>query len=157
MISRAATKAEEIMTKFGTNDPEKILNNLGVAVLLAPLAGRLKEIYFTDHTVINKNLTKPERRQLLAHALCHHLMHAGNHILKKQLPYSYGNYHEKQADVFAAYLLIPEYELERLIGYNLTIYELAEKFEVLPYFAKFRIGLAKHYNPKKYAFLWGNQ
>lgn len=155
MISRAAVKAEEIMSEFKTNDPEKILNELGVAVLLAPLSGRLKEIYFTDHIVIDKNLTIPERRQLTAHALCHHVMHAGNHIVKKKLPYSYGNVHEKQADVFAAYLLMPEEKLERLIGDNLTIYDLAEKFEVLPYFAKFRIGLAKHYNPKKYSFLWG--
>ena len=38
-----------------------------------------------------------------------------------------------------------------------SIYNLAERFEVIPYFAKFRIGLAKHYSPKKYAFLWGEE
>ena len=152
-MNKAVEKANEIIERFKTSDPEKILNKLGIDVLDVPLAGDMKEISFTDHIVIRAGLSKSERRQLLAHALCHQLIHAGNHLLKKKRPYSFGNYHEKQADVFAAYLLIPESKLERLTDNDLTIYDLAEKFEVLPYFAKFRIGLAKHYYPKKYSFL----
>lgn len=154
-MNRAVKKAIEVIEKFQTNDPERILKKLGVDVLDVPLAGRVKEVYFKDHIVLRQGLEEAERRQLLAHALCHHLLHAGNHLFKKQQPYSFGNYHEKQADVFAAYLLMPETEFEKLADANLSIYDLAEKFEVLPYFAKFRIGLAKHYSPKKYAFLWG--
>jgi len=153
-MNGATKKALEMIDKYKTNDPEKILKKLGVFVLDVPLAGRMKEIYFKDHIVVKAGLKNAERRQLLAHALCHHLLHAGNHYKMNKKTYSFSNYHEKQADVFAAYLLVPESKLEKLVGRNLTIYELAEKFEILPYFAKFRIGLAKHYNPKKYSFLW---
>ena len=156
MTNRAVQRTEEVIDRFHTNDPEKILTKLGVDVLDVSLAGELKEVCFADHVVVRKGLDSSERRQLLAHALCHHLMHAGNH-LRTNRRYSFGNYHEKQADVFAAFLLMPESEFEKLAGDNLSIYDLAEKFEVLPYFAKFRIGLAKHYGPKKYSFLWGNK
>ncbi len=153
-MNRATDKANEIISKYKTNDPDKILKKLGVDVLDVPLAGRLKEICFKDHIVLKEGLEKAEKRQLLAHALCHHLLHAGNHLSLKKKSYSFGNYHEKQADVFAAYLLMPEKKLEKLIGNDLTIYNIAEKFNVLPYFARFRIGLAKHYDPKKYQILW---
>jgi Zn-dependent peptidase ImmA (M78 family) len=154
MNNRAVLKANEIIEKYKTNNPEAILKKLGIDVLDVPLAGRMKELYFRDHVVLKAGLEKPERRQLLAHALCHHLLHAGNHLANKQRPYSFQNFHEKQADVFAAYLLMPESELEKLIDDNLSIYDLAEKFEVMSYFAKFRIGLAKYYQPKKYQVMW---
>ena len=154
MANRAVQKADEVIERFKTNDPEKILKKLGVDVLDVPLAGELKEVSFKDHIVVRQGLDITERHQLLAHAVCHHLMHVGNHLKLQGRRYSYGNFHEKQADVFAAFLLMPESEFEKLAGDNLSIYELAEKFEVLPYFAKFRIGLAKHYSPKKYSFLW---
>ena len=154
-MNRAVDRAIAVIERFKTNDPTKILKKLGVDVLDVPLAGRLKEIYFTDHIVVKAGLEQAERRQLLAHALCHHLMHAGNHLNLQTRGYSFGNYHEKQADVFAAYLLMPESEFEKMPKDHYSIYDMAEKFEVLPYFAKFRIGLAKHYSPKKYSFLWG--
>lgn len=150
----ATKKANEIIEKYKTNDPEKILKKLGVEVLCIPMDGRVKELYFKDHIVLKEGLEKEESRQLLAHALGHHLLHAGNHLILKTRKYTFGNHHEKQADVFAAYLLMPEKKLEKLIDNDLTIYDIAEKFDVLPYFAKFRIGLAKHYYPKKYACMW---
>ncbi len=153
-MNRATDKANEIISTYKTNDPDKILKKLGVDILDVPLAGRLKEVYFKDHVVLKEGLQQEERRQLLAHAIAHHLLHAGNHLNLKSRTYSFGNYHEKQADVFAAFLLMPEEEIEKLASDNLTIHDLAEKFEVLPYFAKFRIGLAKHYNPKKYQLMW---
>lgn len=154
-MNRAAHIALKTIEKYQTNDPEKILDKLGVDVLDVPLLGEVKEIAFDDHIVLKQGIDKAERNQLLGHALCHRLMHAGNDFLRKQRRYSIGSFQEKQADVFAAYLLMPETAIEKLIGKDLTIFELAEKFDVLPYFVKFRIGLAKHYNPKKYAFLWG--
>ncbi len=153
-MNRAVDRANKVIEGFKTNAPEKILRELGVDVLDVPLSGRLKEIYFTDHIVIKAGLDGAERRQLLAHALCHHLMHAGNHLNLQTRQYSFGNYHEKQADVFAAYLLMPESEFEHIEPDYYSIYDLAERFDVIPYFAKFRIGLAKHYSPKKYSFLW---
>ncbi len=153
-MNRATDKANEIISKYKTNDPDKILNNLGIDVLDVPLAGRLKEVYFKDHIVLKEGLKQEERRQLIAHAIAHHLLHAGNHLLKQKRSYSFSNYHEKQAEVFAAFLLMPENKIEKLTSNNLTIHDLAERFEVLPRFASFRIGLAKHYYPKKYQMLW---
>lgn len=155
-MNTAVRKAKEIYQKYG-NDVEKIASALGLEILEEEMEGNVKEIYWGDCITIKEGLPEPERRELLAHAICHHLLHAGSHYHASFKKYSFGNYHEKQANVFAAFLLIPDNELENLINKHLTIYDLSEKFKVTPQFAKFRIGLAKHYNPKKFAFMWGQQ
>ena len=152
-MNRAVDKANEIISRFKTNDPEKILEKLGVDILDVSLKGRLKEIFFGDHIVLKKGLEREERRQLLAHALCHHLMHSGNHWQTKNRAYSFGNYHERQADVFAAYLLIPTDELKKIISPSLATHQVAEHFNVSAEFADFRLKLIKHYQLTKQVIL----
>jgi Zn-dependent peptidase ImmA (M78 family) len=154
-MNTAVRKAKEIYDKY-SSDPDKVASGLGLEVLEVPMEGSAKEFYWGDCVTLKEGLTEPERRELLAHAVCHHLLHAGSHYARSEGGYSYGNYHEKQANVFAAFLLVPDEELEKLTDKDLTIYDLAEKFKITPWFAKFRIGLAKHYNPKKFNFLWSH-
>ncbi len=155
-MNTAVRKAKEIYQKYG-NDVDKIASALDLGILEEEMEGNVKEIYWGDCISIKQGLPEPERRELLAHAICHHLLHAGSHYNSSFKKYSFGNYHEKQANVFAAFILVPDEELEKLAGQDLSNYDLAEKFKITPWFAKFRIGLAKHYNPKKFAFLWGQQ
>lgn len=152
-MNTAVRKAKEIYQKHG-NDVEKIAEALNLDILDVPMEGSAKEFYWGDYITIKEGLDEPERRELIAHAVCHHLLHAGSHFAGSHKNYSFGNYHEKQANVFAAFLLVPDKELEKLASDNLTIYDLAEKFNITPWFAKFRIGLAKHYSPEKYKFMW---
>lgn len=139
-MKRVIEKANEIHESFG-NDPENVAEELGLYVIYQPLTSDLKEIYFSssDSIVIDENLPDEEKRELIAHAICHHLMHAGNHVLKMKRIYSYGNYQEKQANVFAACLLIPRKRLYRFILSKAPIDEIANWFEVSEKLVKLRL------------------
>lgn len=133
-------KANEIYEKYG-NDPEQIAEDLGLHVVFQKMACDLKEIYFrsSDSIVIEENLPETEKRELIAHAICHHLYHLGNHVLRMKRIYSYGNYQEKQADVFAACLLIPSGRFQKLIKDKPSINEIAECFLVTEKLARLRL------------------
>lgn len=152
-MNTAVRKANKIYKQYG-NDVEKIASAVGLDILEVKMEGSAREFYWGDYITIKEGLAEPERRELIAHAICHHLLHAGSHLPSFKNKYSFGNYHEKQANVFAAFVLIPEQELEKCIDKEMTIFDLAERFKVTPQFARFRIGLAKHYDPKKFNSLW---
>jgi len=107
----AIDRANEIYSKHG-NHLHKLCSSLGLMLIEEDLGGRLKEVYFGDSIVIRKDLAYPEKRELVAHAIGHHLMHSGNHLSMQKRVYSFGNYHERQANVFAACLLMPEEKLQ---------------------------------------------
>src|SRR3990172_8155793 len=123
----AIDRANETYRKYG-NYLHKLCNSLGLILIEEDLEGRLKEVYFGDSIVIRRDLPYPEKRELVAHAIGHHLMHAGNHLSMQERVYSFGNYHERQANVFAACLLLPEDKLQEALYPDVPIAELAEKF-----------------------------
>lgn len=145
-MNRAIKKAKEIYRKYG-NDLDKILAKEKIEVLEVPLAGRFKEIYFGDYIILKDKLSPEEKRELTAHALGHHFLHAGSHYAASKKIYSFSNYHEKQANIFAAYLLMPDKELKKSLYPEAMSSELAEKLEVTPQFVEFRLELAYHYTP----------
>lgn len=123
---------------------DEILNQVGLSKeLVSPLAGRLKELYFDDVIVLKQGLSEPERRELIARALGHHFLHAGNHYAASKGAYSWDKYQERQAEIFAAYLLIPDVESDKA-------FELAEGHNVTEKFAEFRLKLAEHYGGVPY-------
>lgn len=139
-MNRARRKAEKVLVEYG-NDIGVILERLDIEVLEVAMKGRLKEIFFGDHIVLRSDLSHLEKRELTAHALGHHFMHAGSHYAASKKIYSFSNYHEKQANIFAAYLLIPEGELEKAIYPDVPVADITEMFEVTPEFATFRLEL----------------
>lgn len=139
-MRRAIDKAKEIENRFGC-DPFVVAEKLGLAVLEEDLKGRLREVYFGDSVVIRRDLLSSEKRELVAHAIGHHLLHAGNHLSMQNRVYSFGNYHERQANVFAAYLLIPEDKLGGSLYEGIVASELAERFDVGEDLVRFRIKL----------------
>ena len=88
---------------------------------------------------VNSRLSKRKRRELVAHAIGHHLMHAGNHLAMQKRIYSFGNYHEKQANIFAAVLLMPSDELRRMLKAKPKLHEIAEHFQVTEELVKLRL------------------
>lgn len=138
----AIKKAEEIYQKY-ENNLKAILEALGLTLIEEELEGRLKEVYFGDSIVIKKGLPKQEKRELIAHAIGHHLMHAGNHIAMQNRVYSFGNYHERQANAFAACLLVPKGKLEGKI--NMPVHELAEYFDVTEKLIELRLKIFKYF------------
>ncbi|MHB8967234.1 MAG: ImmA/IrrE family metallo-endopeptidase [Thermoleophilia bacterium] len=128
-MKRIIDKANQLHEMFGS-DLDKITDSLGLSVMYEDMAGRMKEFYFRGSIVIRSDLSKREKRELIAHALGHHLFHAGNHLAMQKRIYSFGNYHEKQANVFAACLLIPIAKLTRMIKDRARIDEIADCFQV---------------------------
>ena len=140
----AIEKAKEIYNQYG-NDLFRISEAFDLTIIEEELKGRLKEVYFGDSIVIRKDLSEEEKRELIAHALGHHLMHAGNHLSMQNRVYSFGNYHERQANVFAAYLLITTKELENNLYPEIMPSDLAQKFEVTEKFIEFRLKLRSYF------------
>ncbi|RJQ52074.1 MAG: ImmA/IrrE family metallo-endopeptidase [Actinobacteria bacterium] len=138
-MRQAVEKAKETYKRYGTTNPAILARALGICVLEEELAGRVREIYFGDSIVIRKDMTPAEKRAMLAHALGHHFMHAGNHLAMQKRVYSFGNRHEKQADVFAACFLVPEDHLEEELAKKLPVHELAECFGVTESLIRFRL------------------
>jgi len=130
-VKHVIERANNIYEKFGS-DLDAITESLGLIVIYEKLAGRLREVYVgeSNSIVIREDLPKREKRELVAHAVGHHLLHAGNHLAMQKRIYSFGNYHEKQANVFAACLLIPLTTLMRLMTERARIDEMAVHFGV---------------------------
>lgn len=136
----AISKAAEARQTLST-DLEEALERAGLMVFVRTLAGRLREFYVGDAIVLSDGLSKAERRELSAHALGHHLLHAGNQWHQQGRTYSRANYQERQADVFAAFFLIPEDELNNKLVQATEPHVLAEELEVSELFIRFRLQL----------------
>jgi Zn-dependent peptidase ImmA (M78 family) len=152
-MNKAIQKAEGIYARFGT-DLRKIAEALDLIVLEEDLKGRLSEVYFGDAIVVRADLPKAVKRELIAHAIGHHLMHAGNHLTLQGNTYSFGNYHEKQANVFAAWLLVPEDQLTKKLQAGEALPDLAHDFGVTDELMMFRLqirGLAAYGAKRKSA------
>lgn len=136
----AMSKAHKARTSLG-GDIFVALEASGLRVLSRPLAGRLREVYFGDCIVLSDRLSARERRELAAHALGHHLLHAGNQWHQQGQTYSRANYQERQADVFAAFYLVPEPELAAALEDDRAPHVLAERFQLPESFVRFRLRL----------------
>ena len=128
-MNRVIDLAKRIRGEYG-EDLDQIAESLGLNVIPEKLEGRLTEFYVPGSIVVSSDLPERKRRELVAHAIGHHLLHAGNHLAMQKRIYSFGNYHEKQANVFAACLLMPLTALNRFIVNRSRIDEIANHFQV---------------------------
>ena len=146
-------KANEIREKYGIDDLELLASKLGAEVVQIPLGRIIKEMYIKDEGVIvvDPNLHPYKKRHLIAHALAHHIFHRKsrvNYFIEDRNDYL-NNWllreHEKEAEVFAAYLLIPEDKLDIILQQEWVkessdpISELAEEFQVSENFIRKRL------------------
>jgi Zn-dependent peptidase ImmA (M78 family) len=146
-------KANEIRQKYGLDDLELLASQLGAKVVEEPLGRIIKEVYFKDSgiIVIDPNLHPCKKRHLIAHGLAHHLFHRkskANYFLdqKKNFLKSIDvKRQEREAEVFAAYLLIPEERLDSILKQDWVkesldpVPELAEEFQVSENFMRKRL------------------
>ncbi len=109
-------------------DMEGVVTAEGCTCLEWPFLDPIREVKRGEWIGVADWLDAPERRRHLAHALGHHLMHRGNQL-------SFRTWHkinrwkqEREAEEFAAHLLIPEDELEKARG--MDVWALAESFGV---------------------------
>jgi len=109
-------------------DMEWLANVEGCECLIWPFLDPIKEVKQGRWIGIAQGLSPKERRYLIAHALAHHLMHCGNQLSFRDWQETTRHKQEKEADCFAAHILIPEKELSK-IG-QLPTWEIAEHFGV---------------------------
>lgn len=104
-------RARAVIRKYGTNDPESILELLKVKLFFLPTSG-IRGIYkrIEGHTIVfvDSNLDERTRTFVLAHELGHHLLHKGtNRIFLDRCTLLKTSRYEDEADLFATCLLAP--------------------------------------------------
>jgi Zn-dependent peptidase ImmA (M78 family) len=139
-------KANEIREKYGVDDLELLASKLGAEVVEILLGKMIKEVYVKDEgvIVIDPNLHPYKKRHLIAHHLFHRNAKVNYFLDERDDMFNYWKQRkqEKEAEVFAAYLLIPEYKLNEELKEEWVkeppdpIPKLAEEFQVSKNFMK---------------------
>ena len=110
--------------KYGTDDPEEIADYLGVTIIRMPLedvvAGFYKLLKRRKYIFLNSDIDDDVfLRVVLAHELGHAIMHPKeNCAFMKSKTLLLTSRIEKQANIFAAFLLIDDDMLEEFYGYT---------------------------------------
>ena len=138
---KALKRAREILQQCNLSSApinlDKIIEREGLSLDDWRFAGRIKEAYLGDSIGIKDTVNPKKRRELVAHALGHHFLHAGNHLYFETHDQFITFKQEHEAQCFAAELLIPREALNNIK--TSPIDELAEHFSVTEEFMKFRL------------------
>jgi Zn-dependent peptidase ImmA (M78 family) len=152
-------KANEIRRKYGLDDLDFVAGMLGAKIVEEPLGRIIKEVYIKDLAVIiiDPKLHPYKKRHLIAHGIAHHLFHRDsqvNYFIEEREDFLKTlkiKQQEREAEVFAAYFLIPEEKLNKILKQDWVkespdpIPEIAEEFQVSPHFMRKRLEFKKFY------------
>ncbi len=158
-------KAESILKMAGIHDTpidlDKVAASLGFVIERFPFPDKLKGRVIIDDGLkvigVNENHPKTLQRFTIAHELGHYLNgheHFEKTFIKDETRF-YDSYfqQEKEADAFAAELLMPKSILEKdLAEHGLDIEKLKEKYQVSEQALWIRLTtlrLAEKYSPNK--------
>lgn len=139
-------RARNLVRKYGTNNPEKIVEDLKITMIKRPMSlktkGFFRKALGKKFIVINSLLDEYSQRIVIAHELGHAILHstANIYFIREQTLFPIGKY-EVQANKFAAELLIndddiiEEYTIPQMACYfgvpeQLVKYKLLRKKEV---------------------------
>lgn len=143
-MSRPQRVAEQTADRHG-RDPWAVAESLGIPVYRMRLPSRYREVYFDTGAVraivICPDASVVETRELLAHGLAHHLLHAGNRLGAGPAGWFHAN--EREADDFAATLLVPTDRLRAAISSvdAPCLWDLALQFQVSEHMIRRRLRL----------------
>ena len=138
-------RAQEIRRRYHFTRPsdiERVLKAENIQVVRFPLKGRVKEMIVFNFVGLPLSLERDsrERYELLAHALGHYLLHAGNqpffHLDQDRVV---ARQWEHQAWDFAHELLMHADKLVRLLREAMNDTDLCEHFQVSEEFFRSRM------------------
>jgi hypothetical protein len=144
-MNSAQQRALEIRRRYRFTCPrdiERVLKAQGIQVVRFPLKGRVREVIVRNFVGLPLTLEHDarEKYELLAHALGHYLLHAGNqlffHLDQDQVIVWQW---ERQAWDFAHELLMPAEILELLLQEQWSDADLRERFQVSAEFFRERM------------------
>ena len=114
MISRILEEVDKLTKKYKTRDPFEIAKGLNIDIIYHDL-GNLKGYYYYQsrmkYIVINKNISEDLKPVICAHELAHdrlHLNFAKNFAIREFGLFDMSSKPEREANLFAAELLIDE-------------------------------------------------
>lgn len=124
----------DLIRKYGTNDPFKLADNMGIMVQMCDNFKTLKGIYMVIKRkrviMINANLPVRKQRIVCAHEIGHDMMHrslAKNNVLQEFMLYDMTARTEYEANMFAADILISDQEvLELACHYGYDMEQIAK-------------------------------
>lgn len=118
-------------------DIEALAEAEGLEWLHWHFGGSLREVKRGRWIGLAPGVEGAEQRYLIAHALGHHLLHAGNQLSFYHQQLGILGREEREADVCAAHILMPEEELEKVP--RMPPWELVEYFKVPEELARRRV------------------
>jgi hypothetical protein len=152
-MNSSQQRAHEIRRRYRFTHPrdiDRVLKAENIQVVHFSLKGRVKEVIVLNFIGLPLSLERHSREghELLAHALGHYLLHAGNqpffHLDKERVV---AWQMEHQAWDFAFELLIPQAALVRLLRKSWNAADLREHFQVSADFLKRRLEAFREDNP----------
>ena len=126
-----------------TNDPFRIADALGYIVLRVPLSGVRGFHQFTQRShiiYVAAALEEPEARFVCAHELGHAMLHRGcNRIFLDSATLFVTSRFEREADEWAADLLLPDADLHEAILCRYTVPQIAAMYGLSPALVEYRL------------------
>ena len=142
--------------KYGTSDPERLCEALDISVLDYPMGthekaikGFILSVDGVSTITVNSDLRDPVRRIIVAHELCHALVHCGENLCAyhELTLFDEISQQEKEANLFAAELLLDDSDVLDALNSDTTFFNVAASLyvpvELLDF--KFRIMKWKGY------------
>lgn len=126
---------DHLTARFGTEDPFELCDALGIRLSIEPLPpaihGFYSNVLHMDFIYINHRLPRTRQRLVCAHELGHAVLHPGvNSLFLSRRTQINSEKLERQADLFAAHLLIPDDVFARGREESLTMEQLAAELKV---------------------------
>jgi Zn-dependent peptidase ImmA (M78 family) len=141
-----------LIQKHKTRNPFEIADCLNINVLYRPL-GKLKGIYIytrrSRYICINNELDSPAKRLVCAHEIGHDRFHRHLAILNPQaqelISYDMSSKPEREANIFAAEVLLPDDEVIKLINdADMNFFRAARELYVPPELMDFKFQILKN-------------
>ncbi len=139
-------KASELKKQYGTSDPFVLLEELGVTVKYSSGFHHLKAFYYimldVPYVVMSDRLEESELPVIAAHELGHHILHrqfAEDAPLREFGLYDMRSQPEREANLFAAELLIDDEVLQSLIREENDYFKISALLGVPPELLSFKL------------------
>ena len=124
-------QAGNLIKKFGTADPAEICRRMNIILTTAPLPKVTRGFCLTLKSgraiVVNDQLNSKEAKACIAHELGHIVLHEGlNYIFMSQNTCMVTGKYEREANLFAAYLLMHNFTPQD----GVTVSQLSSRFSL---------------------------
>ena len=150
VVKKARSLAVKLRENYGTGDPFSICEQMGIHVIWSDLPKKVNGFYLKTlyegerHRMIflRCGMDRAQERVVCAHELGHALLHANtNAIYLSTQTYLNGGRYEREADLFCAYLLLGEEDLEGSGGDAVTVEEIARRAGLPERLVRMRLGM----------------